>query len=52
MINRIFVDFNSLIKEILDGKRCIQEPIVVNNYQGEKAEIFHLKHAYAVMRMT
>ena len=33
MINDI--DFNSLIKEILDGK-CIQEPIVVNNFQVKK----------------
>lgn len=32
-----YIDFNSLIKEILDGKRCIQEPIVVNNSSGEKA---------------
>jgi hypothetical protein len=32
-----YIDFNSLIKEILNGKRCIQEPIVVNNSSGEKA---------------
>ena len=33
-----YINFDSLIKEILDGKRCIQEPIVVNDSSGEKAK--------------
>ena len=26
-----YIDFKTLIKETLDGNRCIQEPISVNN---------------------
>jgi len=33
-----YIDFKTLIKETLDGNRCIQEPITVYNTSGEKAK--------------
>ena len=33
-----YINFNTLIKETLDGNRCIQEPITVYNVSGEKAK--------------